>query len=321
MLLRRVKQAGGVLVCATGNAKNSGATDEVLKVPTQTAVTFNSAGLKLAGILHTPDGMKAGERRPAVLVLHGFGTSKGSGTTKGAADLFAELGYIALRFDFRSCGESEGKRAHILCNDQVEDTRFAFDYLAGRDDVDPKRIAVMGHSFGAAVAVQAGGTDPRIAAVISSGGWGNGETKFRDQHPTPEAWKRFTTMLEEGKKAKARGETLMVPRWDIVPIPEHLRANLGSDAIQEFPAETAQSMFDFRPNDVVGKIAPRPLLLFHSANDSVTPTAQSVALFERAGQPTDLILLAEIDHFPFSDKNPRARSVLTGWLERFFPVK
>ena len=28
-----------------------------------------------------------------------------------------------------------------------------------------------------------------------------------------------------------------------------------------FPAETAQSMFDFRADDVVGKIAPRPLLL------------------------------------------------------------
>jgi dipeptidyl aminopeptidase/acylaminoacyl peptidase len=286
----------------------------------ETAVTFDSAGLKLSGVLHPPNGVKAGERRPGILVLHGFGTNKESGTTKAVAILFAELGYFALRFDCRGCGQSEGERGYILCNDQVEDTRNALTYLATHGQVDGKRIAVMGHSFGAAVAVQAGGTDPRVAAVISSGGWGNGEVKFRGQHASPEAWKRFTDMLEEGKRRKARGERLMVPRWEIVPIPEHLRANLPPDAISEFPSDTAQSMYDFRPNDVVGRIAPRPLLLFHSANDSVTPTSQSVELFARAGQPTDLMLLAEIDHFPFSDKNPRARSVLTNWLARFFPV-
>jgi alpha-beta hydrolase superfamily lysophospholipase len=79
-------------------------------------------------------------------------------------------------------------------------------------------------------------------------------------------------------------------------------------------------MFDFRPNDVVGKIAPRPLMLFHAANDSVTPTDQSLELFRHAGQPTDLILLADIDHFPFSEKNPRAREILRIWLELYFPV-
>src|SRR5438445_10074897 len=46
-----------------------------------------------------------------------------------------------------------------------------------------------------------------------------------------------------------------------------------------------ESMYAFRANDVVGKIAPRPLLLLHPANDTVTPTEQSVDLFALAGQP------------------------------------
>jgi len=287
----------------------------------ETPVAFSSAGLKLAGIVSTPDDLKPGERRPAFLVLHGFGTGKDSGTTKPAAQLFAKLGYVALRFDFRGCGESEGKRGHIICLEQVEDTQNAYDYLAGRDDVDPERIAVFGHSFGAAVAVYTAGIDKRFAGVISSGGWGNGEVKFKGQHASPEAWARFSGMLEEGKRRKAKGEQMMVMRWDIVPIPEHLRANLPKDSVMEFPVDTAQSMFDFKADDVIGNIAPRPVLLFHAANDSVTPTSQSISLFQHAGQPTDLVLLADIDHFPFSDHNPRAIEIVKGWLAKFLPVQ
>src|SRR4029450_12942633 len=99
--------------------------------------------------------------------------------------------------------------------------------------VAPERIGLIGSSFGAAVAVYAGGVDKRVAAVISSGGWGDGERKFRGQHPTPEAWKKFTDMLAEGKRHREQtGKSLMVPRYDIVPIPEHLRNNLAPNSIQ-----------------------------------------------------------------------------------------
>jgi fermentation-respiration switch protein FrsA (DUF1100 family) len=87
-----------------------------------------------------------------------------------------------------------------------------------------------------------------------------------------------------------------------------------------FPAETAQSMFDFRAEDVVGKIAPRPLLLLHSAHDHVTPTEQSVAMFERAGEPTELHLFADTDHFMFAEGNTRVRRVVQDWLAAYFPA-
>ena len=49
----------------------------------------------------------------------------------------------------------------------------------------PSASALIGSSFGGAVAVYAGGVDERVAAVISNGGWGDGERKFRGQHKTP----------------------------------------------------------------------------------------------------------------------------------------
>ncbi len=285
-------------------------------------VTFTSDGLALSGVVRVPEGVRAAERRPAVIVLHGFGSNKNSSNALGPSAMLEKLGYVTLRFDMRGCGESEGERGRVICLDQVSDTRNALTYLARHPQVDPERIALLGSSFGGAVSVYTGGVDTRVAAVISSGGWGDGERKFRGQHTTPEAWAKFTAMLEEGKRHRARtGKSLMVPRYEIVPIPPHLRTHVAPGAISEFPAETAQSMFDFRADDVVGNIAPRPLLLLHSSTDSVTPTEQSIELFRRAGTPADLHLFADVDHFMFADTNTRVHRVIFDWLDAYFPVR
>ena len=284
-------------------------------------VVISSDGLKLAGIVRMPEGMKAGERRPAFLVLHGFGSNKDAGNVTAPCDLLDRLGYITLRFDMRGCGDSEGEPGRLICLEQVADTRSALRFMATRADVDPDRIAVLGSSFGAAVAVYTAGVDPKVAAVISSGGWGNGERKFQGQHSAPGAYEKFLAMLEEGRKHRERtGQSLMVPRYDIVPIPGHLRDHLAKRSVQMFPAETAQSMFDFKAEEVIGNIAPRPVLLLHSSTDSVTPTEQSIEMFKRAGQPTELHLFADTDHFMFAEDNLRVRAIVRDWLERFFPV-
>lgn len=117
------------------------------------------------------------------------------------------------------------------------------------------------------------------------------------------------------------GGSLLAPRNTIVPLPPHMERLLPAGAVSEFPAETAQSMFDFRAEQVIGNLAPRPLLLLHSANDSVTPTEQSVGLFQHAGQPTDLQLLAEVDHFMRSEDNATVWAVVRNWLARRVPLR
>jgi uncharacterized protein len=288
---------------------------------TEQRVGFTSEGQNIVGTVRVPAGVQPGERRPAFMVLHGFGSNQNAGNVLAPCALFEQLGYVTLRFDMPGCGDSDGEKGRLICLEQVATTSSALTFLAQHASVDPARIGVIGSSFGAAVAVYAGGVDQRVAAVISSGGWGHGERKFRGQHPTPQAWAKFTAMLEEGRAHRERtGTSLMVPRYDIVPIPEHLRGHLVERSVQMFPAETAQSMFDFRAEDVVGNIAPRPLLLLHSSSDSVTPVEQSVAMFGKAGQPTDLHLFADTDHFMFAETNTRVRHVLLDWLEKYFPA-
>ncbi len=180
--------------------------------------------------------------------------------------MFEKLGYVCMRFDMPGCGESEGENGLLLCPDQVTATSDALTLLAQHPNVDGKRIAVHGFELrcrGRGLlrrrrSARGGGASPRRAGAMASA---SSAASIR----APEAWAKFTAMLEEGRGYRARtGKPLMVPRYDIVPIPEHLRTHVVPGSVQMFPSETAQSMFDFRANDVVGKIAPRPLLLLHT---------------------------------------------------------
>lgn len=272
--------------------------------------------------MQLPDDFEKGRsRRPAFIVLHGFGSNKNAGNVVDPARMLCDWGYITLRFDMRGCGDSEGPFGHIICLEQVEDTQRALDCLLDRPEIADGRVGLIGSSFGAAVALYTAGIDPRVAAVVSAGGWGNGERKFRGQHKSPEAWQKFIDLLEAGRARKSPAdEPMMVSRYDIVPIPAKLRGHLSPKSVMDFPVETAQSMFDFRAEDVVGRIAPHPLLLMHAARDSVTPTEQSIELFKRAGEPTELHLLSDADHFLLAEQNHRARTILKDWLDRFYPV-
>ena len=236
------------------------------------------------------------------------------------AELLTNRGYASLRLDMPGVGESGGVAGRLVCLEQVAVARRGIDYLETRPEINSKRIGVAGASFGAAVSIYTGGADERVAAVLSSGGWGNGKRKARLQHPLPEAYEKFTTMIAEGRKKVAAGETMMVPRYDIVPIPEHLRGNLDITSLMEFHVETAIGIFEFRPEDMVGKISPRPLLLLHSTNDSVTPASETMELVKRAGENTDMHLLADVDHFMFSEENIRVTHVIGDWLDKFFPL-
>jgi dipeptidyl aminopeptidase/acylaminoacyl peptidase len=284
-------------------------------------VTILSDGLKLTGTIGLPDGMASGEKRPAFMVLHGFGSTRHAGNVVGPCAMLNRLGYITLRFDMRGCGDSEGEKGRLICLEQVSDTRNALTLLQSHPNIDGARIGVMGSSFGAAVSVYTAGVDARVACCVSASGWGNGETKFKGQHAGPGEYERFLKMLEEGKAYRARtGQSMMVSRYDIVPIPAHLRGHVIEKSANQMPVETAQSMFDFRAEDVIGNIAPRPVLLLHSAVDSVTPTQQTLDMFAKSKPPCEMHLFTGTDHFMFAEKNDRVHRVVADWLAEFFPV-
>jgi len=92
-------------------------------------ITFTSKGLKLVGNIQAPPGVGRGEKRPAFIVLHGFGSTRHAGNVKQPCALMEKLGYVTMRFDMPGCGDSEGPRGRLICLDQVQATSDALTTL------------------------------------------------------------------------------------------------------------------------------------------------------------------------------------------------
>src|SRR5262249_39305812 len=56
-------------------AKPSGTLRRREDLMSETKISFQSGGRKLVGTVRVPDGVKPGERRPAWIVMHGFGSN------------------------------------------------------------------------------------------------------------------------------------------------------------------------------------------------------------------------------------------------------
>ncbi len=71
-------------------------------------VTFMSEGLKCAGWLYLPDDLRSGEKRPTLVMAHGFSAVKEM-YLDSFAEVFVAAGFVTLVFDYRYQGASEGE--------------------------------------------------------------------------------------------------------------------------------------------------------------------------------------------------------------------
>jgi dienelactone hydrolase len=221
------------------------------------AVRFaGAAGEPVPGVLVVPAGGKTGERRPAVLLLHGLGGKKEDFFIAQA--VLARRGYASLAIDAAGHGQRPGvggKKVSDLSLGEmrqlvartVVDLRRATDYLAARADVDAGRIGFLGVSLGGIIGADFVGTEPRVKGAVlwaAGGDWG----------------KLITGSGHDFAKAyRTRGAT---------------------DA-----AKIEAAMADVDPVNYVGKAAPRPLLFLNGTADPIVPRVCTDALFAAAAQP------------------------------------
>jgi pimeloyl-ACP methyl ester carboxylesterase len=82
------------------------------------------------------------------------------------------LARAVVRYDKRGIGQSGGRAETAALVDYAEDARAVVTWLrkSRKDDVDAKRIAVVGHSEGAWIAMQLATMEKDIAALVMVGG-------------------------------------------------------------------------------------------------------------------------------------------------------
>ena len=81
-------------------------------------VTFSSQGLSCAGWLYVPNDLEGDEKRPAIVMAHGFSAVKEM-YLSNFAEKFEEAGFVVLVLDYRYFGDSEGEpRGRLIPHEQ-----------------------------------------------------------------------------------------------------------------------------------------------------------------------------------------------------------
>lgn len=139
-------------------------------------VSFDSNGVSCAADVYLPAGAR--ESLACVVMGHGGSATKRLGLP-AYAEKFTKAGLAALAFDYRHFGSSGGEPRQVIdVAEQQDDYRAAVRYVRGREDIDPRRVALWGTSLSGGHVLAVAAADPAIAAVVSQvpliDGWHRG---------------------------------------------------------------------------------------------------------------------------------------------------
>lgn len=140
--------------------------------PVERAVAFPSRGqpsLVLEGIVHAPADLnrQGPGRAPVVVLCHPQPASSDMHDTLTTmlARRLAESGIIALRFNFRGVGKSQGQQS----DGRMEplDLAGAIDCALAQPGANAAKVCVIGHGFGAYIALLYAPFDVRVRTLVA----------------------------------------------------------------------------------------------------------------------------------------------------------
>jgi len=242
----------------------------------KTDISIASVDVVLEGDLTSP-----GEGAPLVVLCHGIPLSLPDPTDPGytlLCDRLAEAGYAVLFVNFRGCGDSTGD-FHLGGWYQDLGSIMAF----AREQLSFPRIYLAGFSAGGALAIE-----------------------YASEHRGVDGVAAFA--------APARLSSVF-PRENLLMLIEAAR-DIGIIKDNFFPPTPDWFYQDLQQHEAIDKVphvSPVPLLIVHGANDELVPVGQAGELFEAAGDPKEIVVLAGGEHRLRRD--PRVVDTLLGWLE------
>lgn len=266
-------------------------------------VSFASDDAQCAAWLYLPTGVTS---PPVVILGHGLGATREM-RLDAFAERFAAAGIAAFAFTYRHFGDSGGQPRQLLSiKRQLADWDAAIAHIKGRGDVDGKRVAAWGSSFGGGHAITVASRHPELLAAVSQCPFTDGLASARALGPR--ASLKLLPFVARDLVAKTRGA-------DPVTLP--LAGPPGSVALMNAPdalpgyqalvppgarfvnaasARVVPTITRYRPGRAAKKVK-IPILFCVSNHDTVTPPAQTLRYARTA--PRGEIKTYEAGHFDF----------------------
>jgi len=273
---------------------------QVFSNPGDEAVLIPALGFNIGATVTRPATAAAGTRLPAVILLAGAGINDRDGTAHGVPTLgqlagaMAKAGYLVVRYDKRGFGQSGGRAESSTLADQAEDVRSVVRWLNERKDVDQKRIAVVGHSEGAWVALLAGAKERKLAAVASLAGAGStGADLVLDQQQKALEQSSLSPQDRASRVAlqkQIHAAVLSGKGWEGVP----------PNVRKEADTPWMQSVLTFDPARTLEDVR-QPLLFVHGALDHEVEPSNAERLAEMArkdskSKSVELVVVRGVNH-------------------------
>jgi dienelactone hydrolase len=299
-VLVRVNMPADSLDIVREDVASSTSRTQIHSNPGDEAVTIPAVGFNLGATLTRPAGASNTTRLPAVVLLAAAGAGDRDGVLQGVPTLaqlagaIADAGMLAVRYDKRGNGQSGGRSESATVTDFAEDVRTVVRWLERRPDVDPKRIAVVGHAEGAWVGLLAASRERKIAALVSiAAPSGSGAELVLEQQRL--ALDRMKLPAEERDKRIAlqqqiQSAVLTGKGWDTIP------PQLRKDADTPW----FQSLLTFDPTRVLDDVR-QPLLFVHGALDREIPVEHlerlsDLARKESKSKSVDVVVVRGVNH-------------------------
>lgn len=292
------------------------------------ACAFFSDGIRLEGILQSPDDACSNDPLPVVMVCSGLHGVKEWVPSRWWPHI-VEAGYHCFAFDYRGFGSSDGERGRVIPEEEIRDALNAVTFLRTLETVDPDRIALIGWGLGGGIAIETTARDPRIIGVCCANGAGDYGRTVRDAVPYM-SWLAWQSRLETDRQQRVL--TGVSERVDYREITDPLSPaaydahgqfykdlkSIQQTPIRQFTLESCEAYVSFRPERVVTEIAPRPILFVHGKQNYFMPIDEAYRLYTLAKEPKRLHVVPNGKHLEMIDPEgleylPTMRVVM-GWL-------
>ena len=162
-------------------------------------IQFPSEGLTLTGDLFLPEGFDESKKYDGVLITGSWITVKEQMAGLYAQKL-AQQGFVALAFDFRFYGESEGEpRNYESPENKIKDWKNAITYLSSLPYINRNNIFGIGICASAQYLSRVALEDKRLRRVALVAPWFHNASIVREVYGGEEG---VQSRIEAGKKAK-----------------------------------------------------------------------------------------------------------------------